>query len=181
MKRILWIAAVLSLPLAVSAAAIHLDPGSSVTSVDGTVDLRVEIKDVVDLYAYQFDIAFDPVVLSASTVAEGSFLSTGGGTSFIPGAIDNTAGTVSFTASVLLGSVPGVSGSGTLASIRFNALTIGTSPVTLSNIVLLDSALNDIAAAVQNGSVSVVPEPGSVLLLTSALGIGFLVRLRTRR
>jgi len=56
----------------------------------------------------------------ARDVSEGSFLSSAGGTFFLPGIIDNVIGTV-----------------------RFSGIAAGTSPLSLSNVILLDAALGD--------------------------------------
>ena len=66
-----------------------------------------------------------------------------------------------------------MSGTGNLATIRFAGVGLGTSPVTLSNVVLLDSALGDIGAKIQNGSIGVVvPEPdGAAMLLVGAAAL----------
>jgi general secretion pathway protein D len=149
------------------------------------VDLNVRITDVTDLYAYQFDIAFDPAIVFATGVSEGSFLSSGGATFFIAGTIG--AGTITGTANTLVGPVPGVNGSGTLAMLRFQGLSAGTAAIALTNIVLLNSASGDISADVQNGSVTVlagppgIPEPSSALLVGSVIAVGFLGRYWLRR
>jgi hypothetical protein len=99
----------------------------------------------------------------------------GGFTFFIPGSIDNIAGSISSTADILLTAVAGVSGSGTLADLQFQALTVGTSPIGLSNVILLDSTLSDISFSTNGGTVSPVgtvnpvPEPTTLLLLSSGL------------
>jgi general secretion pathway protein D len=178
MKRVLWSVAFFVFSAAASAATIRVDPAAALTVVGGTADINVHIADVQDLYAYQFDIAYDPAVVSVVSITEGDFLAGGGSTLFVPGSVDNTAGTIAFTANTLLSPVPGVSGSGTLVTLRFAASGTGTSPVTLSNVVLLDSTLSEVAATVQNGSVSVVPEPGTALLLTAGMVVGLIVRGR---
>ena len=162
------------LSLAASAAAISIEPRSSLTSTCGVVSVNVTIADVTALYAYQFDLAFDPSsVLSATAITEGGFLgSGGGGTFFIPGTIDNTLGTIAFTANTLLGAVPGVGGSGPRSGIQFNALAVGSSPITILNVTLLDSTGADVSAAIQNGAVRVsIPEPNSAVLLGSAMAL----------
>jgi general secretion pathway protein D len=179
MERVFCFAAVLALGVGAPAATIRIEPVSSVTAVGGTVDLTVQVTDVTDLYAFQFDLAFDPAVLSATLITEGAFLAGGGGTVFIPGTIDNALGTISFTAGTLLGPGPGVNGSGPLVGIQFEALSVGMSVLNLSNVVLLDSTSGDIAAGIENGSVGVVvPEPGSGWLISFPFVIGLLARRR---
>jgi general secretion pathway protein D len=149
------------------------------TTVGRFFDVFVDISGVSDLYAFQFDISFDPAILSANGVNESDFLPGGGATFFIPGEINNTAGTINFTADSLLGPVPGVSGNGTLAVISFQALALGTSLIDFSNVILSDSNLVDIAFFTTTpGSVTVsgiaVPEPATLLLICigmAALGI----------
>lgn len=118
------------------------------------------MSNVSDLFSFQFDLSFDPTILELQSISEGSFLPGAGSTFFLPGTIDNTAGTATFTADSLVGAIPGASGDGTLAIFSFEALAAGTSPLTLSNVVLQDSNLADIAFNATNGQViSAVPEP----------------------
>lgn len=169
---------------AVQAATISIQPSSASAVVSGApVSLNVEVFNVTDLFAFQFDIGFDPTVVSAVSVSEGSFLPSGGTTAFVAGTIDNTAGTISATADSLIGAVPGVSGAGVLASLRFAANAPGTSPVTLSNIILLDSNLNSIEFTSANGSIRAVqlPEPGPAFMLVSGLLILFALQFRRSR
>src|SRR5205823_5551888 len=93
----------------------------------------------------------------------------GGSTILVPGPIDNTSGTITATADTLVGPGPGVSGSGTLATVDFTSAGLGTSPITLSNLILLDSSLNDIAFTIANGSAAVLRGPSSVPEPTSAV------------
>jgi general secretion pathway protein D len=174
MNRLGFLAAVLIPAVAASAATIHIEPLSTFILIGESADLNVRITDVADLYAYQYDIAFNPATLSATSVTSGAFLSGGGDAFFIPGVIDNTIGRIRLTADTLLGPVAGVSGSGTLATINFQSLSIGMSPITLFNVVLLDSSAGDISARVQNGSVITnTPEPNSGLSLAIVLGLAF--------
>ena len=170
---LLWATIIFS-PLPVLAnATISIQPSVSTPTVGSIFDVPVNVSGVTDLYAFQFDITFNPTILAAMMVNEGTFLQSSGG--FFPGLIDNGAGTISFTADSLIGSVPGVDGNGTLADISFQALTLGTSPIDLSNVVLLDSNLGSISSDSQGGSVTVVaPEPATFFLISMgmvALGI----------
>ena len=175
MKRAYSILSALTLfaPAVFADVMVSISPSIGFVAPASTVLLDVRVTGVPDLFAFQFDIEFDPAVLSAGSNTEGSFLPGGGATFFIPGSVDNIAGIISFTADTLTGFVPGVNGSGSLALIEFTAIASGASAVKLSNVVLLDSALNDIAAGTANGSVTVsaVPEPGSCGLLCAGLGL----------
>ena len=162
---------------------LSIEPPSQNVNVGEGFSLQVSVTNVADLFAYQFDIAFDPSVLAAQSITEGTFLSGGGSTFFVPGSIDNTAGLISFTANALFGPITGVDGGGVLAQMTFDAIGGGISSVNLSGITLLDSTLSDMSADVVAGSVQVqpgaVPEPGSFWIV--ALGIGWLGATRFRR
>ena len=176
--RNLLIAALLSATVD-PAAVLTIDPSASNVSVGDTVTLNVDITGVSDLFAYQFDLTFDPTILSAVSVSNGLFLSMPSDGSFIPGTIDNVGGGVSATADFIFGPGPGVTGDGTLAIFQFTAIGSGTSAIStpLGSVILLDSGLNDIAFTTSDGSVSVaggssnVPEPSSRLFM----GVGLLI------
>lgn len=104
---------------------------------------------------------------------------------FIPGTIDNVGGDVSSTADSLIGPIPGVTGTGTLAVFQFTALAVGTSPLSFGNEILLDSSLNDITANAnfENGPVTINgslsgPEPTMFVVLCPVL---LLVAIRVIR
>jgi len=170
---------------AVQAATISIEPASSTASVGDTVNLNVAISNVSDLFAFQFDIGFNPAVLSASSVSEGPFLLSGGTTTFVPGTIDNVGGVVSFTADTLNGPVSGVNGSGVLATLQFEGVGMGTSPISLANITLLDSNFGSIDFTSTDGSVTVnastTPEPAPVLTLLTGLLLLIALRYHPRR
>jgi len=111
-------------PAVAGPIGLSVQPANSIVNEGQSFDVDIVISDVVDLYAYQFDLSFsfNATVLEATAVTEGAFLPGGGSTFFMPGTIDNTAGTISFTAGTLTGPTLGVSGSGVLATISFNAL-----------------------------------------------------------
>lgn len=173
------LSAVALLVLNCSAATIRIDPIPGPVPVGGTVNVSVSASDVDDVYAFQFDLAFNPALLSATAVSEGQYLRQRGNTFFIPGNIDNSAGTITVTADTLLGPpfINIMAPLGPLVTFGFTGLSPGTSAVTLSNVILLDSAGSDIAVTVQNGSVMVaLPEPPSAILFGTALVVVLLIR-----
>lgn len=173
--------------LAAAASAQTADPVLSLVAtpdpgvVGSPVTVEVAITGVADLYAYQFSLDFDPTVLQATMVTEGALLPAGGTTFFVAGNIDNTLGSISFTAGSLIGALPGVSGNGVLANIGFNVMQAGMSPLVFSDVLLLDSNLLDLAVQAQNGTLvtTAVPEPGTWLLF--GLGLAGVAGLARRR
>jgi cohesin domain-containing protein/PEP-CTERM motif-containing protein len=164
---------------------ISVSPPASVVNVGNTVSVDIVINGAVDLYAFQFDIGFDPSVLSATSIVEGALLPSGGSTIYLPGTISNASGTISFTADTLETAITGVTGSGTLATVSFQAIGAGSSSVNVLNVTLLDSTLSGIADTELPGTIraigasAAVPEPSTVaLLLTGAVGLSRRVRRR---
>jgi len=168
----------LLLPGMASADSVSLNVSSAASVPQGnnfTVD--VNISGVTDLYDFQFDLSFDPTILQVTNIAEGAFLPGSGATFFLPGFIDNSAGTITFNADTLEAAIPGANSAGTLIEFSFDASSVGTSFLNLDNIILQDSQGNLISSSTTNGSVTVTsvtvptPEPGTFVFLV----VGFLV------
>lgn len=158
------------------ATTIRVDPLQTQVQTGDSFDVSVIVTEVSDLYAFQFDVSFDPLVIHSLGVDEGPFLPSGGSTYFDQGTIDNVAGMISFVLDTLIGSVPGVTGTGSVATLHFEALVAGVSPIELSQVMLLTSDIEEIPVTISNGSVT-VPIPSTVLLL---LG-GFFMLLGNKR
>lgn len=177
------LASIFSLPaLADGIPTLSIAPSSSTVSAGNNISLDVVISSVTDLFAFQFDLSVDPGTVSAVSITEGSFLPGGGATFFLPGTIDNVGGTITSTADSLVGAIPGVNGSGTLAILTLTGLASGISSIDFSNVFLLDSNLNSIDASALSGNVTVTPrtvptpEPNSLVLLIAGFGTVFFVR-----
>src|ERR1700733_8124518 len=80
---------------------LSVQPVSSSIVAGTSETLDINITNVPDLFGFQFDVSFAPGVLSAVSITEGSFLPGGGSTFFLPGDIDNGAGTIALTADTL--------------------------------------------------------------------------------
>jgi hypothetical protein len=181
-----FMASIFSSPTFAYQTAVSIDPASSSVNVGNSTTLDVDISNVTDLYAFQFDLSYASGTLSSLSIVEGSFLPTVGATFFIPGMIDNVGGTIASTADTLLGTGPGVNGTGTLAILTLTGLAPGTSGIDLSNVMLLNSSLAPINTSLQNGSVRVsgmapTPEPNSSVLFITGISLLALVFLRRTR
>ena len=167
---------------------LSLTPALSNVEVNDVFTLDLLITGVLDLFAWQLDLGFDPAgLLNASLPTEGSFL--GAGQTFYGGTVDNSAGTITTIASSLSGG-SGLSGNGILASISFTAMATGVATVSLGNVTLLDSHLDqiffDFPTDALNATVNItainvnnVPDEPSTLALFG-LAVGLLLSLRRR-
>lgn len=155
--------------LAIAQAEISIDPTTQTTSTGSVVTVDVGVTGVTNLYGYQFDLTYNPSVLSGVSVSEGPLLASGGNsTYFVPGTIDNVGGTVAATADTILSAVPGVSGSGELAVFTFDAIGAGTSTLGIQNELLIDSGFNPIADTTTGGSVTVTSGVATVPEINAA-------------
>ena len=132
-----------------------------------------------DVYAFQLDISYPSSLVRAKKVDDGTFLSGAGTAFFSPGEIDNGSGSVSHIFGTLVTAPAGASGSGTLATITFQAVAAGTPQITVSKITLLDSSLNPIViddtpdqvtttVTLTAGTVAMVPRAGDGMVRKTA-------------
>jgi hypothetical protein len=167
------------------ARAVVLSAGSDTVNVGDVFTIPISVSGTSGLTSYQFDLSFNPAIIEAlgfddSTTAFAAEASAEGGfLTGIIGFIDNTSGLLSGVADSMSGnSGPGLTPSGTIADITFEALSPGTTALTLANAFLTDggnflySGNSDFALS--DGSVTVVgvaavPEPGTLPLLGIAL------------
>lgn len=162
-----------------AAPALAADPMVTIVAAPSpaqqgqAVDISVLVSNISDLYGYNLSLSFDASLLQAVSATEGSFLGSGGTTSFDGGSFDNTAGTISYTFGSLIGPIPGVTGSGTLATFRFNTVGAGAAALgfVASDTLFLDSASQTINVQAVNTTlnVSAVPEPAHYLMLLAGL------------
>lgn len=172
------------LPSALAAPTFSLSTPNATPLVGVAFEVDVIATDLVDLYGYEFDLTFGPAVIQSTSVTEGGFLATAGGTFFDPGVTDNVAGSISFVFDTLIGPIPGASGSGVLVRFGFLPVGVGTTTLSLANVLALDSQLNQINVATTDLTIrpirtTTVPEPGTCALLVLALA-GFAGSARRR-
>lgn len=173
------LAALLSAPGLVSAQLLGVSATPNPAVVGTPLALDVLISGVTDLFGYQFSLAFNPAVLQVTGATEGAFLPTAGATLFDGGTVNNVLGTLTFAFGSLTGPVAGASGSGVLARINFSVTRAGSSSLTFSDVLLLDSSLATLPVQVSNALVNAVPEPATYALF--ALGLAGLAVWRQRK
>jgi hypothetical protein len=103
--------------------------------------LNIKLNNVVNLYGYQFKVNYDQTKVSATGAFDNSWFVTNG--DGIPAGWDGTcaAGVCKFAVTkvdVPAGSVPPLTGSGTVAQVTFTGLAAGSTNVTFSDMVLTD-------------------------------------------
>lgn len=170
------IAAILSwLVLAICPLPVWAEPtisaGSATVGVGDTFTIQVSISGAEGLSTWQFDLAFDPMILKANSVSEGDLplLSAG--------AINNDSGLINVISGSFMDADLNELFEGVLAVIEFKALAAGTSPLELLDVQL---GFDQTTADLEDGSVTVnaqIPEPGTLALVVLATG-GLALRRR---
>ncbi|NOX63414.1 MAG: hypothetical protein GXP42_15930 [Chloroflexi bacterium] len=123
----------------------------------GDFVLDIAVENVSDLGAYQFTLHFEPTIVEAQSAYLGPFLATTGRqVVFLPFTIDNAQGVITVGA-FTYGDAQGASGSGTLASIKFRPVRIGTTPLTWSDDVLTSTQPHSIPHESFSGEITIAP------------------------
>ena len=128
-------------------------PQAVTAYVDSTFAVNITIADVTDLWSWGLKLEWNSSVLGFVDAEEGPFLKSIGSTSWIPIVLQADLIFISCTSMVV--PIEGVSGSGVLATITFNATELGDANLTMSEVDLEDVDGNHISCTVVNGQVIV--------------------------
>ena len=128
-------------------------PQAVTAYVDSTFAVNITIADVTDLWAWGLKLEWNSSVLGFVDAKEGPFLKSIGSTLWIPIVLQTDLIFISCTSMVV--PIEGVSGSGVLATITFNATELGDANLTMSEVDLEDVDGINISCTVVNGQVIV--------------------------
>ena len=112
--------------VATPGTTMAIDPKVGGSAPNELFSVNVTIFDVAELYAWQFNITFDPSVLEVVSAVEGPFLKQAGSTMSPNPVFDNVAGYV-LAGSARFPFDAGASGSGVLATVTFRVKAEGQS------------------------------------------------------
>jgi general secretion pathway protein D len=136
-------------------ARVTFSPDTVQTPEGGSVVVAVQVEDAAEVTsAMPLRIKFDPEQLRLEDIAAGDFLSRGG--VFVNSVKDirNDVGEAAITISRAAGA-PGISGSGTLAVLRFTAVGGGDAPVSVSELRLTNAKAQDVPAVLGGVAIKV--------------------------
>jgi len=140
-------------------ATVSVSPSTVTASKGQNFSISVSVSSVLDLYGWRFKLSWNTTLLDVVNTIEGPFLKAGGST-FFTYKINDTLGYI-LADCTLLGNVSGVSGSGTLANVKFYAKNQGKSILGLYDTMLVSSQEQLIIHTVNNGTVTIT-NPSSV-------------------
>lgn len=135
-------------------------------SLGDTFTVNVSVDPVGNsISGVQFDISFDPLLVTVNSVTDGDLLTQNGASIFPDGDITNrsifvqinpTAGIVSYASAIITPSAS-VSSAGTLAVINLtaNSSASGMATFNLSNVVIGDPSGNQIPISISNGTTQI--------------------------
>jgi hypothetical protein len=135
---------------------VAVSPSSITASVGQEFGININISGVSDLYGWEFKLGWNTSLLSLVGVNEGPFLKSGGNTFFTY--FLNTTDEHIVVDCTLEGSYPGVSGNGTLATVKLITTAVGECPLNLYDVILLNSYAQQINCTVVGGYGSLIPD-----------------------
>jgi general secretion pathway protein D len=135
-------------------AQLRFEPGTTQQTVGTAFNMQLVVNNVNDLYSAPMQINFDPRFLQVTSVSAGDFLSRDGQPVALVHREDQNAGSINFTATRPPGT-GGISGSGVLLTVTFQAKAPGQSSVVVSRPGGQSSARAPITMSGANATITV--------------------------
>ncbi len=133
---------------------IVLNPVQQIVRQGDVFSVEIAVEQMNQLSGYQFELRFDPAILKARNVTEGVFFKRDSADTFWKEpTLDNQKGHISIAAARM--TKGGVSGTGTLATVTFEAVKAGETPLTLENLILSNPTGGTLDVSVSGASVIV--------------------------
>jgi len=127
-----------------------------------TVNIHIYPQDYVA--GVQFDLVYDPVLLTPQDVTQGNFL--GSESYFHNGTIDTTQGVIQGVAGSVIGASSGTINPGIFATVTFTAQsTIGQSPIGLTHVLLGDLEAQHLLYTLINGSIDIITKQTTISII----------------
>ena len=178
--------AILIIPLTVMSQTVYVEAEKETVSAGTIIPINVKVKNISDLYGFQFNVRFNNEILSLYTAenspynplySEGNFLNQDGAETYISvlakedrvnkitqieisghiTTLKNVVNTRLQTPDVP-SSIKGVSGEGTLVKIYFKGFKEGESEITLGAAKLVNPNAEIIPVTIESGKVIIIPE-----------------------
>lgn len=120
----------------------------------------VSITNANDVLSYGFDIIYDPLILAYTSATEDLFLNEGGtiSTSFLENLENGTQGKIVVAGSRLTVPPTGLSGSGDLFTLNFDAITTGSTTITFEPASFVSDTSGDITATFDDDLLTIDPQ-----------------------
>jgi len=155
-------------------ATINVDPPSLQLGIGEVKTVNINITNVEEpgVYGWELKLYFNNTLLNLTEALypPGHFLPSP--TFEVPVNVteSNEKGFAHFSV-IRLGDVPGVTGSGILAAVKFNGTKIGTSALEIRDATLLDSNGTEIQYVGNNGIINIIPEFTPALIMFAFMAI----------
>lgn len=142
---------------AASTTTVSVSAPSGAVSPGSAFSVTVAVAPATAIAGMQFDLSFNPALVSVTGVQEGNlFNQAGASTFFNAGTIDNNAGTVTGVFGAITTPGQTVSAQGTFATIALTAKTAtGDCPLGLTNVIVGNASGASVAVTVNGGSVTI--------------------------
>jgi uncharacterized membrane protein len=121
-------------PPADAVRVILTPPGAPLMVAAQPATVPISVFGATRLGTVTLSLRFDPKILRVRLVQEGTFMASGGGTVTFAQQVDAVGGRVDITLT-RTGDATGVSGDGVLASVVFDAVGSGVSPLGMGGVV----------------------------------------------